>query len=119
MARKATAATLHASGGAERSVDWLQAGCTVSLSDYMSSRDEISPLNQLTGAAKKAAQAKNNAFIAQRRRNARELLRRAYLEEGFVPSWGLSGVQIADFSPSGSVANPVCFIDSSSDEEED
>ena len=84
----------------------------------VAARDEISPLNQLTGAAKKAAQAKNNAFIAQRRRNARELLRRAYLEEGFVPSWGLSSVQIAAFSPSGSVTNPI-FITASSDEEED
>ena len=102
----------------EVAVDWLQAGCTVSLSDYMASRNEITPLNQLTGAAKRAAQAKNNAFIAQRRRNARELLRRAYLEEGFVPSWGLSSVQIAAFSPSGSVTNPI-FITASSDEEED
>ena len=68
------------------------------------------------GTAIRAAKAKNNAFIAQRRCNLRELLRRAYLEEGFVPSWGLSGVQVAAFSPSGSVANPiVAYSDSDGD----
>jgi hypothetical protein len=80
--------------------------------DYLRGRPEITPLDGLrsTSAAKDAAKAKNNAFLAQRRVDARALLRSA-LEQGYLP-WGADyHVQYGDFSPAGAAGDPIVLSD--------
>ena len=80
--------------------------------DYLRGRPEITPLDGLRSksAAKEAAKAKNNAFIAQRRVDARALLRSA-LEQGYLP-WGADyHVQYGDFSPAGAAGDPIVLSD--------
>ena len=74
-------------------------------------RDEITPLNGLSGTRKDRAKAKNNAFIAKRRCNARKLLQAAH-DAGRLP---FQPVQVATFSRNGTVENPV-DLESSEDE---
>ena len=53
---------------------------------------------------------KNNAFLAQRRVDARALLRSA-LEQGYLP-WGADyHVQYSDFSPAGAAGDPIVLSD--------
>ena len=109
-------------------VDWVSevaaayvgSGSNASFEEYLGSRKEISPLNGLTGAAFDRAKAQNDKFIAGRRVAAREKLQHAFqsgFKPSFMPSWEAASVQIAAFSPTGTVENPM-VIDSSDEEDE-
>jgi len=86
--------------------------------EYLRTRPEITPLDKLKGVALDSAKAKNNAFIAQRRIDARALLRSA-LARGVLP-WGADcQVQYADFSPTGTAGNPIDLLSSDDDSDEE
>ena len=99
----------------EVAADYVQgADYSLTFASYMQSRPEITPLNGLKSTALDRAKAKNNAFIGQRRCNARSLLQSAD-EQGLLP-WGGAGVQIAAFSPSPStISTPPMMEDDDSD----